>query len=162
MRNEENLSNTHYSSHITTHLIPGDSFTDSRGNLRFVNGFNFDDVKRFYTITNKSTDIVRAWQGHKIENKYFHVTSGSFVICAVKIDNWKSPSIDLPVEKFILCANKSQILNISAGYATGIKALDENSKLIVFSSNTLEDSSNDEYHFDADMWVNWEKEKSNG
>jgi dTDP-4-dehydrorhamnose 3,5-epimerase-like enzyme len=136
-------------------IIQGGIHDDYRGRLTYVNDFNFDDVKRFYTINNKSTDVLRAWQGHKTENKYFHVTSGSFVICVVKIDDWKSPSIDLPVEKFILSANKSQVLKISAGYATGIKALDENSKLMVFSSNTLEDASKDEYRFEADMWVNW-------
>ena len=136
-------------------IIQGGIYDDNRGRLSYVNEFNFDDVKRFYTISNKSKDVVRAWQGHKIENKYLHVTSGSFVICIVKIDNWKNPAKDLPVEKFILSASKSQILNISAGYATGIKALDENSKLMVFSSNTTEDSSHDEYRFDADMWVNW-------
>jgi dTDP-4-dehydrorhamnose 3,5-epimerase-like enzyme len=136
-------------------IIQGGIFDDYRGRLAFVNEFNFDDVKRFYTICNNSTDIVRAWQGHRIENKFFHVTSGSFVICIVKIDNWKNPAKDLPVEKFILSVNKSQILKISAGYAIGIKALIKNSKLMVFSSNTLEDSCNDEYRFDADLWINW-------
>jgi dTDP-4-dehydrorhamnose 3,5-epimerase-like enzyme len=141
---------------IENHLIiQGGIFDDHRGRLAFVNEFNFDDVKRFYTICNNSTDIVRAWQGHRIENKYFYVTSGSFVIGIVKIDNWKNPAKDLPSEKFILSADKSQILKVPAGYATGIKALVENSNLMVFSSNTLEDSSNDEYRFDADMWINW-------
>jgi len=49
---------------------------------------------------------------------------------------------------------------IPAGYATGIKALGEGSKLIVFSSNTLEDGKDDNYRFPADMWVNWEEEAS--
>ena len=137
-------------------IIQGGIHDDNRGRLSYVNEFNFDDVKRFYTICNKSTNIVRAWQGHKIENKYFHVTSGSFIICVVKIDNWKNPSKYLPVETFTLSANKSQILKVSAGYATGIKALDENSKLMVFSSNTLEDGKDDDYRFDDNMWFDWE------
>jgi len=137
-------------------IIQGGIHDDNRGRLSYVNEFNFDDVKRFYTICNKSTNIVRAWQGHKIENKYFFVTSGSFLICGVKIDDWDNPSKNLPVEKHILSANKSKILMVPAGYANGIRALEEGSKLIVFSSNTLEDAKDDDYRFDAKMWFDWE------
>ena len=52
-------------------IINGGTFKDSRGTLRFVNDFDFSEVKRFYQIENSSTDIVRAWQGHKIEEKFF-------------------------------------------------------------------------------------------
>ena len=136
-------------------IISGGSFNDERGTLRFVNDFDFSDVKRFYQIENNSTDIVRAWQGHKVENKYFFVTSGSFLICGVKIDNWENPSKNLPVEKYIMSSKESQILMIPTGYANGIKALEENSKLMVFSSNNLEDAKNDDYRFPANMWYNW-------
>jgi len=143
---------------ITPHpsLITGDSFTDSRGILRFVNDFDFSDVKRFYQIESSYIDIVRAWQGHKAENKYFFVTSGSFLICGVKIDDWENPSKNLPVEKHILSADKSKILMIPAGYSNGIKALEEGSKLIVFSSNTLEGGKDGDYRFEANKWFNWE------
>jgi dTDP-4-dehydrorhamnose 3,5-epimerase-like enzyme len=138
-------------------LIDGGIFQDERGTLRFVNDFNFSDVKRFYQIENSSFDIVRAWQGHKVENKYFFVTSGSFIVCCVNINDWDNPSPDLPVEKIVLTANDSSILMIPAGYANGFKALEGGSKLIVFSSNTLEEANDDDYRFDADMWVNWEE-----
>ena len=137
-------------------IIQGGIHDDNRGRLSYVNEFNFNDVKRFYTICNKSTNIVRAWQGHKIENKYFFVTSGSFLICGVKIDDWDNPSKNLPVEKHILSANKSKILMVPAGYANGIRALAEGSKIIVFSSNTLEDGKDDDYRFEANMWFDWE------
>lgn len=138
-------------------IISGGIFNDDRGTISFVNGFDFSDVKRFYSIQNSSTEIVRAWQGHKFENKYFYVTSGSFLICVVKIDNWKNPSRDLPVKKFIMSANESNILMVPAGYANGIKALEEDSKLMVFSSNTLEDAKDDDYRFPADWWFDWDK-----
>lgn len=142
---------------IDSHLIiKGNIHDDNRGRITFVNDFDFNDVKRFYTIQNNSTEIVRAWQGHKFENKYFYVTSGSFLICGVKIDDWGNPSKDLTVKKYILTADESQILIIPAGYANGIKALEENSKLTVFSSNTLEDSMEDDYQFDASLWYDWE------
>ena len=150
---------THNSSPITPHIIPGNSFTDSRGTLRFVNDFDFSDVKRFYQIENSSTDVIRAWQAHKKENKYFFASSGSFLICAVEIDDWDNPSPNLDVKEFILSATTSAILMIPSGYANGIKALEEGSKLLVFSSNTLEDGKDDNYRFDKDLWYDWDKSK---
>jgi len=140
---------------IKMNIIPGGIFNDERGTLKFVNDFNFSDVKRFYQIENSSTDIVRAWQGHKIENKYFFVTSGVFLICGVKIDNWKKPSLDLPVKRIILTSEQSQVLLIPAGYANGLKALEEDSKIMIFSSNNLKDAENDNYRFDQNLWYNW-------
>ncbi len=113
-------------------IIKGGIHDDNRGRIAFVNNFNFNDVKRFYTIQNNSTEIVRAWQGHKVENKYFFVVSGSFLICGVKIDYWDNPSKDLSVEKFIISSTESEILLLPGGYANGIKSLEENSKLLVF------------------------------
>lgn len=153
-KNQNRSPITHYSSQ----LIDGGIFKDERGKLRFVNDFDFSDVKRFYIIENNSVDVIRAWQGHKIERKFFYVVLGSFLICAVKIDDWDNPSATLRVEKYILNDRKSQILMIPAGYANGIKALEPNSKLLVFSSQTLEDAKNDDYRFEKDMWYDWNKE----
>jgi dTDP-4-dehydrorhamnose 3,5-epimerase len=136
-------------------LIDGGYYVDERGSISFVNNFDFSDVKRFYVITNSSKNIVRAWQGHKIEQKHFYVICGSFLICAVKVDDWYNPSQDLPVEKFTLSENKSQILMIPSGYANGIKALKPNSKLLVFSSQTLKNAKSDDYRFEASLWYSW-------
>lgn len=136
-------------------LIDGGIHKDERGKISFVNSFDFHDVKRFYLIQNSSIDIIRAWQGHKIETKYFYVISGSFLVCGVKIDDWKHPSENLPVEKYILLEDKSQILKIPSGYANGIKALQEESKLLIFSTSSLEESKNDDYRFDKNLWRNW-------
>ena len=38
---------------------------------------------------------------------------------------------------------------------TGFKALEANSKMMVFSSFTVEESSNDNYRFDKDKWYDW-------
>lgn len=140
-------------------IIDGDSFVDERGILSFVNDFEFNDVKRFYIISNYSEKIIRAWQGHKIERKYFYSINGSFVICAVKIDNWDKPSLNLPVEKYILNDKKSQILMIPPGYANGIKALKHNSKLLVFSSLSFENAKNDDYRFNKKLWYDWYSKK---
>jgi dTDP-4-dehydrorhamnose 3,5-epimerase-like enzyme len=151
------------------YIITGGSHTDSRGRLLFFNDFDMSDIKRFYQITSHQSQItnhqspvtnhqtVRAWQGHKIEEKYFYVSRGKFLICLVKIDDWRNPSRDLPVTKYILKAASPQILHVPAGFANGIKALESDSILIVFSNLSLNESQKDDYRFDANLWFDWNK-----
>lgn len=123
-----------------TSIIQGGRHTDERGSIRFVNSFKFKDVKRFYNIE-QPKNIVCAWQGHKIEIKYLYVVSGSFFVCRVKIDEWQNPSHDLAVDEFVLSEVDSQVLKIPGDYANGFKALEE--------------SKQDDYRFDKNMWHNW-------
>jgi len=39
----------------------GAVFSDDRGFLRFVNDFDFSDVKRFYQVENHKKGFIRAW-----------------------------------------------------------------------------------------------------
>ena len=48
---------------ITTYI--GGIAVDDRGQLRFVNDFNFANVKRFYQVENHRQGFIRAWHGHK-------------------------------------------------------------------------------------------------
>ena len=133
-------------------LISGNSFTDARGTLQFVNDFHFEGIKRFYTITHPDTSVIRAWQGHKIETKHFFVTNGSFLICWVEIDNWGNPGKDLTVNRQIMSADEPLILIIPAGNANGFKALEPGSQLIIFSDLTMEEAKDDNYRFEKDYW----------
>jgi dTDP-4-dehydrorhamnose 3,5-epimerase-like enzyme len=133
-------------------LIQGSSYTDERGILSFVNDFNFDGIKRFYTFSHPNIDIIRAWQGHKIESKYFFCTKGKFLIAWVEIDNWDNPGKELKVNKKILSEDNPQILVIPPGNANGFKAIEADSKLIGFSNLTLEESKNDDYRFPVNYW----------
>ncbi len=72
-------------------VIQGGIAIDDRGQLSFVNDFNFEGVKRFYTVENFDHQYVRAWHGHKNEGKYVTVMSGSALIGAVdlrQISDW--------------------------------------------------------------------------
>ena len=130
---------------------------DERGTIAFVNDFNFEGVKRFYTITHKDTSVVRAWQGHRFESKYFYCLKGEFLINLVKLDDWEKPSDDLPVRSYELSAEDSKILFIPPGFANGFKALSEGGQLLVLSDKTLEESVNDDVRFDMNDWFNWNK-----
>ena len=136
-------------------IIEGGKFKDFRGEIGFVNDFDMTNVKRFYTISHPDTRIVRAWQGHKIETRWFYCTEGVFDIRVVKVDNWENPCNNLNVEKYILNSETPMILKIPAGYVSGIKAILKNSKLISFSNFKLNENKNDDFRYDKDKWTNW-------
>jgi dTDP-4-dehydrorhamnose 3,5-epimerase-like enzyme len=132
--------------------IMGDISIDHRGTLRFVNDFGFKGIKRFYTITHPKTSTIRAWRGHKIETKYFYAVKGSFLINWIHIDNWEQPSDNLHIHARVLSDKKSEILKVSPGYVNGLKALQPDSIIIIFSDMNMADSKKDDYRFPADSW----------
>jgi len=140
-------------------IIKGGLVVDDRGTVGFVNDFNFEDVKRFYTVENHKQGFIRAWHAHKKEAKYVMVVKGSAVIGAVIIDNWESPSKDLKVNRFILSEKNPSVLFIPAGYANGFMSLTEDAKLIFFSTSELKDSLNDDIRYDAHYWNPWHIEE---
>lgn len=140
---------------MKTSIIQGGIFQDNRGVVSFFNDFDMSMVKRFYTIVHSNTSVIRAWQGHKVEHKWFVVTKGAFKLAVVKIDNWNKPSETLSPEVFLLNANDRKVLFVPAGYANGFKAVEPNSKVMVFSSLSLKDSKKDTVRFDATLWVDW-------
>ena len=136
-------------------IISGGIHSDERGSISFINEFDFSEVKRFYNIYHSSTEVVRAWQGHKEESKWFYVSSGSFKIVLVKIDDWDlGRTANLPLE-FHLEFSKPQILFIPGGYVNGFQATTSDSKLMVFSDFTIEESKNDDFRFDKNLWYKW-------
>ena len=60
--------------------------------------------------THFDIEVVRAWQGHTIESRWFHCVNGSFNVKLVEIDNWENPSNDLKVFEYELTAEKQEIL----------------------------------------------------
>jgi dTDP-4-dehydrorhamnose 3,5-epimerase len=139
------------------YIINGGIYSDNRGSLKYVNDFSLAKVKRFYSISMSPESEPRAWQGHKEENKYFYCVKGSFIINLVKIDNWENPNTNLDVLSFFLSENKSEILVIPGGYANGIKAKEQESRLLVFSEKTINESEIDEQKYESALWINWEK-----
>ncbi|MEB0262955.1 MULTISPECIES: hypothetical protein [unclassified Mucilaginibacter] len=140
----------------TPQFINGGSFSDERGSLSFVNHFSLDDVRRFYHIQPANTEIVRAWQGHKFEQKWFYVVAGSFKIVVVRPNGWENPIHIHNLYEYTV-TELTGILHIPGGYANGFKALEPNSKLIVFSDFSVEQSAADECRFDKQLWYDWNK-----
>lgn len=119
-------------------LEKGSRFTDGRGTVSFVNSFDMTPVVRMYCIE-PETGIIRAWQGHQKETKWFHLVSGSI---RVKIRDLQSKVL---VGTYELNAATPAVLKIAPGHYNGFEALEENSMLLVFSDLTLEQSQKDDH-----------------
>jgi dTDP-4-dehydrorhamnose 3,5-epimerase-like enzyme len=140
-------------------LLRGGLAVDDRGEVGFVNEFAFDDVKRFYTVSNHAVGFVRAWHGHQHEAKYVLAVSGAALVCCVEVDDWESPSPALEVKRFVLSARTPAVLRVPEGYANGFMTLTPDAKLMFFSTSTLEESLGDDVRFPARLWDPWQVEE---
>ena len=131
--------------------IKGKVHTDYRGSLFYNNDFDAKDIKRIYFIENKDTKTVRAWQGHKIEQRWFSAVQGSFEIKLIEVDDWITPSKNSTIYSFVLKASQLDILHVPKGYISSIQALELNSKLMLMADYLLGEVK-DEYRFDADYF----------
>ena len=70
----------------------------------------------------------------------------------IEVDNFEQPSPLLNPKRIVLDAKNPAILEISGGYATGFKAIEENSILQVFSNFSLDESKNDDFRYPIEKW----------
>lgn len=132
-------------------LIKGNLHQDQRGILRFNNHFDASEIKRVYMIENQTSEVVRAWQGHKIEQRWFSAINGSFLIKIISPNHWEKPTDTIENFEFVLESSTLDILHIPSGFLTGIKALEENSQLLVMADFKLGEI-NDEYKFPLEIF----------
>ena len=124
-------------------FITGGHFTDQRGLLRFVNDFDMRQIRRMYLIE-PTFGQIRAWQGHKKEQKWFFVLEGSFLIQTVSMHEQHVRS------KMIVLAVDNTVIHIASGNYNGFEALAEGSKMLVFSDNTIDEASSDDFRMSLD------------
>lgn len=133
-------------------IIKGSFHSDQRGTVFYNNDFDASAVKRIYVIENATTAIIRAWQGHKIEQRWFSAINGSFKIGLIKIDNWENPAKNLEMLTFIVNAEKLDVLHVPQGYVSSIQAMEVGSKLLVMADHLLGEIK-DEYRYDVDYFI---------
>ena len=131
--------------------MEGNSFVDDRGVLRFVNDFDFRNVKRFYQVENHKKGFIRAWHGHMHEGKYVYIAKGTALVGAVNMETEE-------VNKFVLSSQKPSVLFIPPGYANGFKNLEEDTIIMFFSTSTIEETKGDDTRFEWDRWNIWEED----
>lgn len=136
-------------------VLSGGLAVDDRGEVGFVNGFDFAGVKRFYTVRNHHRGFVRAWHAHRREAKYVTAVSGAALVGAVRVDDWDRPSASIPVVRHVLSAAQPRVLFIPAGFANGFMSLTDDTRLMFFSTSALDESKNDDVRYDARHWDIW-------
>ena len=140
-------------------MLSGGIAVDDRGEVGFVNDFDFARVKRFYTVSNHRQGFIRAWHGHKREAKYVMVVCGAALVGAVPVTDWDQPDRSAPISRHILTARKPSVLYIPAGWCNGFMSLTADAKLVFFSTSTLDESRGDDIRFDARYWDIWHVEE---
>jgi dTDP-4-dehydrorhamnose 3,5-epimerase len=134
-------------------ILVGGLSVDDRGTVSYVNEFDFKNVKRSYMVENHKRDFIRSYHYHERESKYVSVVCGTILLSAVKVNK---QDLDKSVVKtFTLSSKQPKILWIPPGYANGFKSLEENTKIIFYSTSTLEDSLNDDIRYPFDQWDVW-------
>lgn len=136
-------------------LINGGQHTDHRGTVIFMNEFDMSPVKRVYFAEHTDTEVVRAWQAHAQERRWFFCVKGAFSLRLVQIDDFNNPSENLVSHNYTLSENTPQVLCAPAGYANGFRALDPNSKLAIFADAHLGENPDDQYRYDKNKWAQW-------
>jgi len=134
-------------------VINGEIFTDDRGQISSLNSFHFEGVKRCYFLHHPDTDVIRGWNGHEFERKWFCCIRGKFTLGLVRINDWKNPSPSLVPEIFLLSDSVSRIICVPAGYANWIKAGVPDSILLVLSDKLLSEATEGNWRYDKSMWM---------
>lgn len=151
MSNQESPISSPQSLVPSPQYLIGNRHEDERGIITFNNDFDASQIKRIYTIENHSTELIRGWQGHKIEQRWLACIRGSFEVRTIQIDDFENPSRDLPISKFILEDKELTYLHIPAGYTTAIKSLEPKSKLLVLADYAFGEIK-DEYRYTIDYF----------
>lgn len=133
-------------------LIEGGVHVDQRGVVSFVNDFDFHGVERFYHVKAHQPGQPRGWVGHQIEHKWFTALSGSILIAVVAPDDWEIPTSNLPVQRYVLSAQKPSVLHVPPGHATASIMLSFDAHLGIFSSGKIENTGKDDWRFDLGTW----------
>jgi len=118
-------------------VIKGNLHSDERGVVRFVNDFDMKRVVRMYCIEPKK-GVIRAWQGHQKETKWFYAAKGSFLVKTVEMKTFVK-------KEYLFSSSESKVLEIPGGHYNGFEALEEGSVLMVFSDFGLEESKGDDF-----------------
>jgi len=92
------------------------------------------------------TSVIRGWQGHKVEQRWFSAIKGSFKILLIKIDDWRCPNKNLEQLEYIIRAKILDVLHIPEGYISSIQSIEECSKLLVMADYLL-GQIKDEYRY---------------
>ncbi len=132
-------------------LMEGGVALDERGRTSFVNGFRFENIRRFYIVQNHRVDTVRAWHGHLREEKYVYVAAGRAIVAAAGLAEDGRLDSNAEIFRYVMSSQEPQVLYLPAGMANGWRALEDGTRLIFFSTLSLEETKMDDFRFPHDF-----------
>lgn len=114
-------------------------------------------IKRTYVVRNWSKGMIRAWHGHKTADTYMHVIKGAAKLAAFPIDDQRPQKEKDPIFQCVLTEHTPGILYVPAGYYNGAMSLEDDTRILVYSTLLLEDVKKDDFRQDAttfglDFW----------
>jgi len=126
-------------------FIEGGFSTDERGILQFFNHPFLESVKRLYIVENFSTETIRGWHGHMKEEKFALALTGAalFVVCPISAPGRQLVTAEW--ERVTVLSDR--LLWIPAGCAHGFRCLIPSTRILFFSTATLEESKADDYRW---------------
>jgi dTDP-4-dehydrorhamnose 3,5-epimerase-like enzyme len=136
-------------------LIKGGRHIDDRGIMDYVNEFDMSQIKRMYIINHPDTIVKRGWRAHKLEQRWFYVVKGRFEVNLVKINDFQNPDPNQQIETYELTDQQPIVIHVPVGYASALRALENDSKIIVYADASVELAKNDNYQYSIDYFVNW-------
>ncbi len=129
-------------------LVPMDRYVDDRGSVYCAVDHMSKvgpprlQVKRTYVIHNWEKGRIRAWHGHKEGWTGLHVIQGAAKIVAIPI---ASEGEQMCSRKKVVLSDKNPgILWVPPGWYNGHMSLEDNTKILVYSTHTFEEVKNDD------------------
>lgn len=104
-------------------------------------------IKRTYVVRNWQPGLIRAWHGHEKASTYIHVVKGAAKICARPIYIEGAVNDLLCIDNYrvsTLSAAKPQLFYIPPGWFNGTMTLQEDTRLLVYSTLTLDEVRKDD------------------
>jgi dTDP-4-dehydrorhamnose 3,5-epimerase-like enzyme len=74
------------------------------------------------------------------------------------MDDFDNPSDNLKAEYKILKADEPVVVYIPPGYANGLKALESNSEIAVFSDLDVNESVKEKRRYPSEWWLDWNQD----
>jgi len=113
------------------------------------------EIKRTYVVENFIRGRIRAWHGHLLGDTYLHVISGAAKVAALEHDASCHNSGGQPYGKHLviatLTARKPQLFYVPRGYFNGHMSLEDNTKILVYSTLTFEQVKVDDKRMSSEV-----------
>jgi dTDP-4-dehydrorhamnose 3,5-epimerase len=132
---------------VKPEIISFKQFADDRGIVYgAVTDLDQKGIKRTYVVKNWAKGMVRAWHGHRKADTYMCVIKGSAKLVASNMDD--------PKDRLVVVLNEYTpgALFIPAGYYNGSVTLEDDTRILVYSTLTLEEVKNDDHRLPHDFY----------